>query len=73
MKCEECNDEVSVEREEFGCTTCFSCASKKPRVKGVMIYDNLTAVGMQVIPGEKYNKVKHLFTSNTDNIPVIES
>jgi hypothetical protein len=73
MKCEECNNEVSKEREEFGCGTCYNCASKKPRVRGVMIYDNLTAVGLQVVPGERFDRVKHLFTSTTDNIPVVES
>jgi len=73
MKCEECNDVVSIERQEFGCVTCYSCASKKKPVRGVMIYDNLTAVGIQIISGEKYDRMKHLFTSSTDNVPVVES
>jgi hypothetical protein len=73
MKCNECDNQVSVERQEFGCTVCYTCACKKKPVRGVMIYDNLTAVGLQVIPGERFERVKHLFMSNTDSIPVVES
>jgi len=73
MKCEECDNVISDERVEFGCVTCFSCASKKRPVKGFMVYDNLTAVGIQIVPAEKYDSVKHLFSSSTNNIPVIES
>ena len=73
MKCNECQDEVSKEREEFGCTICYSCASKKKPIKGIMLYDNLTAVGIQIVPAERFDKVKHLLHSNTESVPVIES
>ena len=73
MKCKECSNEVSTERQEFGCETCYTCASQKKPVRGIMIYDNLTAVGIQIVSNERFETVKHLFNSNTDNIPVVES
>ena len=73
MKCNECNNDVMPERVELGYNTCIKCAGKKPKIKGVMSYDEHMTPTIHIIPGEKYNSIKHFLDIAPEKMDTLSS
>lgn len=70
--CVECSGEIIKERAELGYCTCLKCASGKPSVRGVMMFDEYLTPTLHVVSGEKFASIKHFYDVNVDNIPEVE-
>ncbi len=66
--CEECNQQIHPARAELGYTTCISCAGRKPQVRGIMVFDDNLNPTLQVVPGDRFSRIQHMYDINTEKL-----